>query len=92
MTTIHSSILRQALNDIPDDVRREVNLSYAIADRIAQLLAEQGMTQKAFARKMGKSEPEVSTWLTGRHNFTLRTIARISSVLSTDLITITKPA
>ena len=91
MTTVHSPILRQALADIPDDVRREVNLSYAIADRIAQILADQGMTQKALAQKMGKSEAEVSAWLTGRHNFTLRTLARISSVLNNDLITATLP-
>ena len=88
MTTVKSPILQQALADIPDDVRREVNLSYAIADRIADLLAQQGMTQKALARKMGKSEPEVSAWLTGRHNFTLRTLARISSVLGADIVTV----
>ena len=85
-TVIHSHILQQALADIPDDVRREVGLSYAIADRIADLLEKQGLTQKAFARKMGKTEPEVSAWLTGRHNFTLRTLARISSVLGTDIV------
>lgn len=88
MTTVKSPILQQALADIPDDVRREVNLSYAIADRIADLMAQQGMTQKALARKMGKTEPEVSAWLTGRHNFTLRTLARISSVLGTDIVTV----
>lgn len=88
MTTVNSPILQQALADIPDDVRREVNLSYAIADRIADLLAQQGMTQKALARKMGKTEPEVSAWLTGRHNFTLRTLARISSVLGADIVTV----
>lgn len=88
MITVKSPILQQALADIPDDVRREVNLSYAIADRIADLLAQQGMTQKALARKMGKTEPEVSAWLTGRHNFTLRTLARISSVLGADIVTV----
>ena len=88
MTTVKSPILQQALADIPDDVRREVNLSFAIADRIADLLAQQGMTKKALARKMGKTEPEVSAWLTGRHNFTLRTLARISSVLGTDIVTV----
>lgn len=88
MTHINSPVLQQALADIPDDVRREVSLSYAIADRIADLLAQQGMTQKALARKMGKTEPEVSAWLTGRHNFTLRTLARISSVLGTDIVTV----
>ena len=86
MTTLHSPILQQALADIPDDVRRESALSFAIADRIALLLAQRGMSQKALARQMHKSEPEVSAWLSGRHNFTLRTIARISSALDADLI------
>ena len=85
---IHSPILKQALENVPDDVRREACLSYAIADRIAELLAIRGLTQKAFARKIGKSEPEVSSWLTGRHNFTVMTIARISSVLGEDVIAV----
>ena len=46
------------------------------------------MTQKEFARKVEKTEPEVSRWLGGTHNFTLRTLAKISSVLGEDLIRI----
>ena len=88
MTIIYSPILRQALSEIPDDVRREVDLSYGIADRIAAILKREKMTQKEFARRLGKSEPEVSAWLAGGHNFTIRTLARISSVLGTDIVSI----
>ena len=35
---------------------------------------------------MGKTEAEVSRWVGGTHNFTLRTIAKISSAIETDLI------
>ena len=46
------------------------------------------MTQKEFAKEVGKTEPEVSRWLSGTHNFTLRTLAKISSVLGEDIIKI----
>ncbi|MBR1468552.1 MAG: helix-turn-helix transcriptional regulator [Prevotella sp.] len=47
------------------------------------------MTQKEFARRMGKTESEVSVWLSGQHNFTLRTLARISAVLGEDVVSVT---
>ena len=46
------------------------------------------MTQKEFARKMGKTEAEVSRWVGGTHNFTLRTIAKISDVLGEQILTV----
>lgn len=37
---------------------------------------------------MGKTEAEVSRWLGGTHNFTLRTIAKISDALGVKLLSI----
>lgn len=85
-----SNLYQQALHDIPDDVKREVALSYAVADRLFDLIKEAGMTQKEFAKKIGKSESEVSVWMTGRHNFTLRTLAKVSSVLNADIVSVPK--
>jgi len=48
------------------------------------------MTQKEFAKKIGKSESEVSAWMTGRHNFTLKTLSKISSVFGADIVVIPK--
>ncbi|MBR5184273.1 MAG: helix-turn-helix transcriptional regulator, partial [Bacteroidales bacterium] len=45
-----------------------------------------GLTQKQFAKMVGKTEPEVCRWLSGRHNFTIRTLAKISTALGTDII------
>lgn len=75
-----------ALEHIPKEIRTQVDLSMGISDRIANVLEERGMTQKDFARLMGKTEAEVSRWLAGRHNFTLSTLAKISSALGTDII------
>ena len=82
------SRFREELEKIPADVRKQVDMSWAIADKIDALLKKKGISQKEFARLMGKTEPEVSRWVGGTHNFTIRTLAKISVVLGEDLITI----
>lgn len=83
-----TNVFREAVAAIPKEVTTQVNWSFSIADKIDARLKELGMTQKEFAKKVGKTEPEVSRWLGGTHNFTLRTLARISSVLGEELIQI----
>ena len=74
--------------NVPGDVQLETDWSFAISDKIADALEKKGMTQKMFAKQIGKTETEVSRWLSGTHNFTLRTIARISYVLGIDMINV----
>ena len=85
MTTT-GELFKECVSKVPDELKLELSWSNAIAIKIASQLSEQGMTQKMFAKKMGKTEAEVSRWLSGTHNFTLRTISKISSVLNTDMI------
>ncbi len=77
---------REDLKKIPKDISLQVDWSFSIADKIAAVLKERGMTQRDFANKMGKRETEVSRWLGGTHNFTLSTLAKISAVLDCKLI------
>lgn len=74
------------LNEVPKEVNIEVGLSFDIASRIDALLAEKGLSQKEFAEMMGKRESEVSKWLKGTHNFTLRTLSKISAILDSPVI------
>lgn len=83
-----SSIFQESLAKIPNDVKLELDMSFAIADKIDTALREQHMSQKQFAKKIGKTEAEVSRWLGGTHNFTLRTIAKISDALGVSLLTV----
>lgn len=76
----------EALKNIPSEERRQFDLSWSIADKIAEILSEKNMTQKDLAKRMHKTEAEVSRWLGGTHNFTLSTIAKISEVLGEDII------
>ena len=79
----------EAIKNIPLEIKKETAFSFAISDKIHKLLTNRGMTQKELAKKMGKTEAEVSVWLSGQHNFTLRTLAKISAVFGEDLIQVT---
>ncbi|MBO5834496.1 MAG: helix-turn-helix transcriptional regulator [Bacteroidales bacterium] len=74
------------LEAVPENVRREVDLSFAIANRIDFLIKQRGLTKKQFAEALGKRPSEVSKWLGGHHNFTLRTIALISAFFNESIV------
>jgi DNA-binding transcriptional regulator YiaG len=83
-----SNLFKQEVAKVPIDVKLELDLSFAIADKIDAILKRIGMSQKEFAKKMNKTEAEVSRWLSGTHNFTIKTIAKITSVLGEKIIVI----
>ena len=65
-----------------------VDYTFDVSKRIQYLLDNNGMDQKALAKALGKNESEISKWLSGSHNFTLKTIARIEEVLGGKLLEI----
>ena len=83
-----NALFQSCLSEVSNDVKAEVDLSFAIVDRIDQLLKERGMTQRELAEALGKKEAEVSRWMRGTHNFTIRTLAKISNVLGTQIINV----
>ena len=83
-----AEIFQQEIEKIPIELKLELDLSFAIADKIDVILKKKGMTQKEFAKKMGKTEAEVSRWLSGTHNFTIGTIAKICAVLGETILVI----
>lgn len=85
-----TNVYLETIKSIPLEIQKETEFSFAVSDKIHQLLMKQGMTQKGLAKKMGKTEAEVSVWLSGQHNFTLRTLAKISAVFGEDLIQVAK--
>ncbi len=83
-----SEMFQEEIAKVPIELKFELDLSFAIADKIDAIIKEKGMTQKEFAKNMNKTEAEVSRWLSGTHNFTLKTIAKITNVLGESIITI----
>ena len=79
-------IMDEIRGTIPPALKMQMELSVAIANRIYDILEEKDMSQKEFARMMGKTETEVSRWLSGTHNLTLATLCKISVALGEDII------
>lgn len=83
-------LFEKLLSQVPQSIKEEVGLSFDIAKRIHDLLNERGLSQKEFAKKMGKSASEISKWMSGTHNFTIKTIADISEVLGETILQVKK--
>ena len=84
-----NKILDQIRADITPEMKVQMELSVGIANRIYEVLEERNMTQKDLAKVLGKTETEVSRWLSGTHNLTMATIAKISSALDVPIIQVT---
>lgn len=81
-----SSVLEQRRQQVKPEVRASVALSFRIADRIHEILEEQGLKQKDLADRLGKSEAEISKWMRGTHNFTIDTLISIETVLNATIL------
>ena len=79
-------MFRQIVDETPEDLKTQLRFSDLIAEKLIGILKSKGMSQRDLAKNTGKTEAEVSRWLGGTHNFTLRTLAKISVVLGEDLI------
>lgn len=82
--------LEERRKRISKDVDIFVEQSFDIVDRIHEILVKQGKEQKDLARLLGKSESEISKWMTGTHNFTINTLAKIQAVLGDAIIQIAR--
>lgn len=64
-----------------------VKKNLEISEQISALLKEKSWSQKELAGRLGKTESEVSKLLSGLHNLTLKSIAKLEAELGCDIIT-----
>lgn len=81
-------IMDEIRSTISPEMKLQMEISVAIANRIYEILEAKGMTQKELARRLGKTETEVSRWLSGTHNLTLSTICKISAALGEEIVSV----
>jgi predicted XRE-type DNA-binding protein len=86
------SIFDEVLNNTPEEDKLFVTRSLEIADQIITLMEARGLLQKDLANLLEKKEPEISKWLCGFHNFTLKSIVKIEAKLGERIITTPKQA
>ncbi|MBD5317724.1 MAG: helix-turn-helix transcriptional regulator [Bacteroides sp.] len=80
--------LRELLSDITPEERAEARLSFQISNRLYFLMQERGLSKKQFAEAIGKKPSEVTRWLSGEHNFTISTLAMLSSYFGKPIIVV----
>lgn len=80
--------LQEIFNEIPPHEREETRMSFAISNRIAALMKEKGINRKQLAEAIGKRPNEVTRWLSGEHNFTISTLAMLSTFFGQPIINI----
>lgn len=83
-------IMDEIRSTITPEMKLQMEMSVAIANRIYEIIEAKGMTQKELAQKLGKTETEVSRWLSGTHNLTLSTICKISAALGEEIVIVPK--
>lgn len=81
-------LFHKILDETPQEIKTQIDWQYDLADVIYNRLQELGMSKKELAQKVGTSPAAVTRWVGGGHNFTLSTLARISTVLGIPLITV----
>ena len=69
-----------------EETERFVDLSMDIVDEIHRALEKKGWKQKELAQAIEKSPAEISKWISGLHNLTLKSIVKLEMALETQLI------
>lgn len=80
--------LQEIFNEIPREKREETRLSFAISNRLDSLMREKGLNKKQFAEAIGKRPNEITKWLSGEHNFTIATLAMLSTFFGKPIISV----
>ena len=74
------------LEGISPVVKREMDWSCAIIDKIEGILKRKGVSQRELAQRIGCNETQITRWTRGFPNFTLSSLAKLSEALGEPLI------
>lgn len=88
---MRSKVAQRILDNTSEDVKIYTRHYGDLMVRIHSILTERGYTQKQLADMMGKKPSEISKWLSGEHNFTLKSISKLEAELGESLIEVPKP-
>jgi antitoxin component HigA of HigAB toxin-antitoxin module len=73
---------------VPEEIKWEVATEMAISNRIDELMSQRGLTKTGLAKALNKRPCEVTKWLSGQHNFTIRTLSMLSAYFGVDFIVV----
>lgn len=79
-------LVNQFLDETPIEFEYFVQHAMDFSIQLNSLIKKNSKSQKNFADLICKEESEISKWLSGNHNFTLRSISKIEAALNQQLI------
>ncbi|SHG16381.1 Helix-turn-helix [Salegentibacter echinorum] len=89
MTFPKNNIIDNWLEENGDpEIEKLTERNLAISNKVQVILNQRGIKQKEFAAMLNKKPSEVSKWLSGLHNLTLKSIIKMEVALDIDLISI----
>jgi transcriptional regulator with XRE-family HTH domain len=83
-----SQLFEKVLRSVPAETRSFLDKSTDVSDHVHEILEQKGISQREFAKMLGKGESEISKWLSGSHNLTIKSIERMEAVLNEKLLVI----
>jgi transcriptional regulator with XRE-family HTH domain len=83
---MRSKVAKKILSETPEEQKIFVRQYTDIVVRIHELMQLNGLTQKDLADRMNKKPSEINKWLKGKHNLTLKTIAKLEAELGDSII------
>ena len=83
-----STVARRILSETPEETKNFVRKYAEIVACVHDLMEQKGLTQRELAARMDKNPSELSRWLHGEHNMTLRSLAKLEAELGEDIIVV----
>ncbi len=83
-----SKVARRILAETPEETKIFVRKYAEIVACVHDIMAQKGLTQRDLAARMDKNPSELSRWLHGEHNMTLRSLAKLEAELGEDIIVV----
>ena len=71
------NIFDRLLKTIPEAAQKESSISFRIAQRIDFLMRKKYLSKSDLARGLSKEPAQISRWMSGTHNFTVKTMAEL---------------
>ena len=84
-----SGTLGKMVSEVNPDKLAKMRNRMLIAAKIADAMQAQNLNQKQFAKLMGRTESEISDWLSGDRNFTIDTLFDIGQALGVTFLSTT---
>lgn len=86
---IKSDLFQEIDEKVSDEFKSEVDFHLQVLERINFLLDKKFDGKKSLlAKKLNKSEPQISTWFKGYQNFTLNTIFELESAFGAKILSV----